>query len=264
MITAANRTFTVVIPARYAASRLPGKPLIEIGGRPLIEHVYRCAAASGAERVIVATDDERIRTACARFGAEAWLTDQAHTSGTERIAEVVARLGLDEQAIVVNLQGDEPLLPAELPAQVAATLAAAPHSAMATLAVKIERAAELYDPAVVKVVCDAQGRALYFSRAPIPWERAQMPQLDDAAVAAGTWWRHLGLYAYRAGFLRRFAELAPAPLERCESLEQLRALWHGFAIEVAYSSQRPGPGVDTPEDVAAVAALLQAELPPAR
>lgn len=254
-----DSSFVVVIPARYAASRLPGKPLIEIAGTPVIEHVYRRGAACGAQRVVVATDDERIERVCQGFGAEVVTTRADHASGTERIAEVVDRLGISDATIVVNLQGDEPLMPPELPALAASGLAQDDCADIATLAVPIETVAELKDPAVVKVVCDRQGRALYFSRATIPWDRNSMAHITDAGVSTGAWLRHLGLYAYRAGFLRRYPGLEPAPAERLEQLEQLRALWHGYSIQVAVTEQRPGPGVDTAEDIAAVAEQLQCQ-----
>lgn len=259
-MTAAATPFTVVIPARYGASRLPGKPLAEIRGEPVVRHVHRRATESGAQRVVVATDDPRIEAACQAFGAEVLATAAGHPTGTDRIAEVVERLALPPDAIVVNLQGDEPLMPPGLLALAARSLADDPAAAVATLAVPIDAAAELFDPAAVKVVCDARGHALYFSRAPIPWDRDRFEAIEDAAVAAGGWLRHLGLYAYRAEFLRRYPRLAPAPAEQHEALEQLRALWHGFTIRVAVADQRPGPGVDTPEDLACVAARL----PPTR
>lgn len=249
--------FIVVIPARYGSSRLPGKPLIEVAGAPVIEHVYRRGAASGAQRVVVATDDERIAQACQRFGAEVVITRAEHVSGTERIAEVVERLGVADATIVVNLQGDEPLMPSELPALAAAGLAQDRQADIATLAVPIESAAELMDPAVVKVVCNRKGRAQYFSRAVIPWDRERLPQIADEQIEAGGWLRHLGLYAYRGGFLRSYLSLEPAPAEQLEQLEQLRALWHGYTIQVAVSAQRPGPGVDTSEDIQVVTELLE-------
>ncbi len=250
--------FTVVIPARYGASRLPGKPLIEIAGRPLIEHVHRRALGMGATRVVVATDDERIEVACRRFGAEVVLTRIDHPTGTDRISEVVEYLGLDDEAVVVNVQGDEPLMPTGLPSRIVAALASDPESAIATAAVPIEEGDEIFDPAAVKVVRDAAGRALYFSRAPIPWQRDRFPQ-PPAAERSGQsgWLRHLGLYAYRAAFLRRFPRLSVAPPEEVEQLEQLRALWHGYRIQVAVVDDRPGPGVDTEEDVRRVEEVLQ-------
>ena len=253
--------FIVVIPARFGASRLPGKPLANLLGEPVIRHVHRRAVESGAERVVVATDDRRIESACLDFGAEVLLTAPDHPTGTDRIAEVVDRLALVDDAIVVNLQGDEPLMPPGLVTLVAERLGADPGAAIATLATPISEAGELFEPSVVKVVRDRRGHALYFSRAPIPWDRERFGAIDDTTVAAGGWLRHLGLYAYRVAFLRRFPGLEPAPPEQLESLEQLRALWHGFAIQVAVTEQRPGPGVDTPADLEAVARRLQSPQP---
>ncbi|ROR32649.1 3-deoxy-manno-octulosonate cytidylyltransferase [Inmirania thermothiophila] len=249
--------FVVVIPARHGASRLPGKPLRPLAGRPLIAHVCERALASGAAQVLVATDDERI-AACARAaGAEAVMTSPAHRSGTERIAEVAERLGWDEGRIVVNLQGDEPLVPPQLAAEAAALLARS-GAAVATLAAPLETPAALFDPNVVKVVCDAAGRALYFSRAPVPWAReAFAGGAPPALPPAGAWLRHIGIYAYRAGFLRRYAGLPPSPLEAVEALEQLRVLWHGEAIAVGITAHRPGPGIDTEADLAAAEAMLR-------
>jgi len=252
--------FRVAIPARYASTRFPGKPLAPIAGRTMLEHVWRRACEAGAEEVVVATDDERIAAVADGFGAAVCMTRADHPSGTDRLAEVAQARGWSDDAIVVNLQGDEPLMPPGLLALAARSLADDPAAAVATLAVPIDAAAELFDPAAVKVVCDARGHALYFSRAPIPWDRDRFEAIEDAAVAAGGWLRHLGLYAYRAEFLRRYPRLAPAPAEQHEALEQLRALWHGFTIRVAVADQRPGPGVDTPEDLACVAARL----PPTR
>ena len=249
--------FTVVIPARYSASRLPGKPLAEVAGSPLIQHVHRRAEESGAQRVVVATDDPRIEQACQRFGAEVMLTAADHETGTDRIAEVVDRLALGDSEVVVNLQGDEPLMPPHLLVLAARQLTSDPQADIATLAVPIDAAEELFASAAVKVVCDARSRALYFSRAPIPWDRERFPDQATEALAADGWLRHLGLYAYRVAFLRRFPQLPPAPLEITESLEQLRALWHGFTIQVAVAEERPGPGVDTPEDLTRIARQLR-------
>jgi len=248
--------FRIVIPARYASTRLPGKPLRLIGTRPLIEHVYRRAAGAGAHEVIVATDDERIAAACRGFGAAVELTDPAHPSGTDRLAEVAHSRGWSDDAIVVNVQGDEPLLPPANVAQVAALLAAEPGAALATLATPLRSLHEHLDPDVVKVVCDRRGYALYFSRAPIPWCRdgaraglASQTRHDGAL-------RHIGLYAYRVATLKRIGALPPAALEACERLEQLRALANGLAIAVAVAAEAPGPGVDTEADLEAVTRLL--------
>ncbi len=250
--------FKVVIPARYGASRLPGKPLRDLAGRPLIAHVHDRARESGAE-VVVATDDVRIRDACASFGATVCMTASDHASGTARIAEVVAQRGWDDAAIVVNLQGDEPLVPPALLRDVAGDLAAHPDADIATLATPLETGADLADPNVVKVVTDAAGYALYFSRAPVPWDRDRFAAGGPAAAGPGpAHRRHVGLYAYRAGFLRRYVTLAPSPLETLESLEQLRVLWHGGRIHVSTAAEVPGHGVDTEADLARVAAQLAA------
>lgn len=249
--------FKVVIPARYGSSRLPGKPLRILAGAPMVEHVYRRARESGADRIVIATDDERIETVARGFGAEVVMTSTAHPSGTDRLAEVVDKLGWEDAAIIVNLQGDEPLMPPALLQQVAANLAAHPDAAIATLATPINEAAELFDPNVVKVVCDAQGYAMYFSRAPIPWARDRFAASRDELPSDIAFRRHLGMYAYRARFLRSYRGLSPAPLESTEMLEQLRALWHGSKIHVADAVAQPGPGVDVEADAERVAALLQ-------
>ncbi len=250
-------SFRVIIPARYGSTRLPGKPLRLIAGRPLIEHVYTRARASGASEVIVATDDVRIASACEQFGADVVLTDTAHASGTDRIAEVVRRRGLPEHDVIVNVQGDEPLLPPANVAQVARLLEQNPLAAVATLATAIEGLDELDDPNVVKVVRAGDGSALYFSRAAIPWQRdaATRGAADRGRLALAL--RHIGLYAYRAGALRSLAALLPTELEQAERLEQLRALEHGLAIVVGIADELPGPGVDTEEDVLRVEALLR-------
>jgi 3-deoxy-manno-octulosonate cytidylyltransferase (CMP-KDO synthetase) len=246
--------FRAVIPARHASTRLPGKPLLPLAGEPMVLHVYRAALRSGAAEVIVATDDGRIRDACESAGAAVEMTGGHHESGTDRIAEVADRRGWPGSDIVVNLQGDEPLLPPGLVRQVAALLAATPAAAIATLAAPLSGDAEYFDPNVVKLVARPDGMALYFSRAPIPWDR-------DAAAAPGGRHRgarrHLGLYAYRVAALRTLAAAPPAELERLERLEQLRALAMGLAIVVADSVEPPGPGVDTPEDLARVEAILR-------
>jgi len=249
--------FRIVIPARYASVRLPGKPLRLIAGKPMIEHVHARAALAGAREVIVATDDERVAAACRDFGAEVALTDPAHPSGTDRLAEVAAARGWPPDAIVVNVQGDEPLLPPANVAQVAALLAGEPAAAVATLATPITALAELLDPNLVKVVMDRTGRALYFSRAPIPWQRDAASAADPATARIAGAWRHIGLYAYRVSALRRLASLAPTPLELAERLEQLRALEHGLPIAVATALAPPGPGVDTQADLAAVERLVR-------
>ena len=249
--------FKVVIPARYGSSRLPGKPLRLLAGRPMVEHVYRRACESGAEEVVIATDDARIETAARNFGATVVMTSSEHPSGTDRLAEVVERRGWPDAAIIVNLQGDEPLMPPALVAQVADNLAAREDAAIATLCTRIVEAAEFFDPNVVKVVCDAAGYALYFSRAPIPWARDAFAADRERLPAGVPHWRHLGLYAYRAQFLRAYRNLEPAAIEGSEMLEQLRALFHGARIHVAEALVLPGPGVDVEADAERVALLLQ-------
>lgn len=243
--------FKVVIPARYGSTRLPGKPLLDIGGKPMIRHVIERAQASAADEILVATDDPRIVDACAGSGANAMLTDNSHRSGTDRVAEVVARCGWGDDTIVVNLQGDEPCMPAALIDQVAADLGALPAVGMSTLAYPIHDSAILFDPHAVKVVTDAAGFALYFSRAPIPWHRDEfLGQHHPALPSTVGFLRHIGLYAYRAAFIRRYVAWEPAPLELAESLEQLRVLWHGERIHVSVAAEAPGPGVDTADDLA--------------
>lgn len=244
-------SFTVLVPARLASTRLPNKPLADIAGLPMVVRVAQRARRSGALRVVVAGDDASIIEACQAHGIEALLTRQDHASGTDRLAEACEQLGLDGDAIVVNVQGDEPLIAPAMIDACAATLAAQPDCVMATVAHALSDAAEFANPNVVKLVTDKAGRALYFSRAPIAWWR-------DGAGAPNQALRHVGLYAYRAGFLRRFPTLAVSPLEQIESLEQLRVLWHGERIAVHVSSERPGPGVDTPADLERVRRLLQA------
>ena len=250
--------FRAVIPARFGSTRLPGKPLIDLGGRPMIQHVHERVLASGAAEVVIATDDERIRAAALGFGAEVQMTSAAHASGTDRLAEVALRRGWKEQDVVVNVQGDEPLLPPGLVRQCAALLVADAGADIATLATPIESLEEFLDPAVVKLVRRADGRALYFSRAPIPWHRdGAVGGLATQGEFRGAL-RHLGLYAYRVGALQRLAVTIPSPLEQAEKLEQLRALQLGMGIIVGEALERPGPGVDTEHDLARVRALLAA------
>jgi 3-deoxy-manno-octulosonate cytidylyltransferase (CMP-KDO synthetase) len=246
----------IIIPARYASSRLPGKPLCDIAGKTLIERVHDCARASGAERVIVATDDDRVRTAVEGFGGTVCMTSGEHASGTDRIAEVIGKLGIEPDEVVVNLQGDEPLMPPDLIRQVAETALANPDAAMATACHPIHDHASLTNPDIVKVVRDARGYALYFSRAPIPWPREHMAGREQSTIRA---WRHIGIYAYRAGFVTRYAAWPPCPLEQTELLEQLRALWHGERIVVCEAASLPGPGVDTPDDLERVRKLFDSQ-----
>lgn len=239
----------IIIPARYASSRLPGKPLLDVAGKSLIERVHDRARASGAERVTVATDDDRIRAAVEAFGGTVCMTSPAHTSGTDRIAEAITQMQLAPEEMVVNLQGDEPLMPPALIRQVAASLLAHPDAAMATACHPLRDPEGFSNPDVVKVVRDARGYALYFSRAPIPWPRERMAGRGVEPIAAD---RHIGLYAYRAGFVARYAAWPPCPLERTELLEQLRALWRGERIVVCQAESMPGAGVDTPADLARI------------
>jgi len=233
----------VIIPARYASTRLPGKPLADVGGKTLLERVYERARASGAQRIIVATDDERIRRAAEAFGADVCMTSAEHRSGTERLGEVIERLGIEPDEIVVNLQGDEPLMPPALIRQVADALVAHREAAVATACHPIQDRETFENPNVVKVVMDASGYALYFSRAPIPWPRAHASGGPVQAL------RHIGIYAYRAGFVARYCAWPSCPLEEVEQLEQLRVLWHGGRIAVCIADEAPGAGVDTPEDL---------------
>ncbi|WP_045727732.1 3-deoxy-manno-octulosonate cytidylyltransferase [Xanthomonas sp. GPE 39] len=250
-------SFVVAIPARYAASRLPGKPLRLLGGEPLIRHVARCALAAGAQQVWVAADDARIAAAVADLqGVHVAATSAEHVSGTDRLAECADIAGWDDATLVVNLQGDEPFAPAAGIVAVAQALAES-DAEMATLGTPVDAADHLFDPNVVKLVRNAQGNALYFSRAPIPWHREAFAAARTQFSLPGPWLRHIGIYAYRAAFLRRFAAMPPGQLEQIESLEQLRVLEAGFRIAVALSPAPFPPGVDTPEDLARAEAYLQ-------
>ncbi|HAW92116.1 TPA: 3-deoxy-manno-octulosonate cytidylyltransferase [Candidatus Azambacteria bacterium] len=237
--------FVVVIPARFASSRLPGKPLADIAGKPMIEWVYQQALQSGASRVVAATDDRRVADVVDAFGGEVCMTRADHHSGTERLAEVVSKLQLAADTIVVNVQGDEPFIPPLIIRQVAENLAGQQKARMATLAVPLSHSAEIRNPNIVKVVTDKQGYALYFSRSPIPYDR-------DGIVAddlARHYRRHIGIYAYRASFIQRYVDWPASALEQIESLEQLRVLWHGEAIHVDTALETPAVGVDTPSDL---------------
>lgn len=240
--------FIAVIPARYGSTRLPGKPLKEIAGKPMIEWVYRQTVQSGASEVIVATDDERIVAACRKFGAPVELTSTEHASGTDRIAELARRLAWADEQIVVNVQGDEPLISPLCIAQAARLLGWHPQAAIATLTAPLGSEAEFKDPNFVKVVSDRDGWALYFSRAPIPWPR------DGGQPAAR---RHIGLYAYRVASLKAISAAPPCALEETEGLEQLRALWLGLKIIVANAAEPPSPHVDTEEDLAKIRRYLE-------
>jgi len=245
--------FRVVIPARYASTRFPGKALAPLAGKPMLQWVYENAARSGAREVVVATDDVRIAAAARAFGAPVAMTSASHESGTDRIAEAAVNAGWGPEEIVVNLQGDEPLLPPALLRQVAGLLEQDPGAAMATLATPVRSLAEYLDPNAVKVVAGEDGRALYFSRAPIPWHRDGAPGGGPDPAGAR---RHIGLYAYRVGALQRLAALPVAALEAAEKLEQLRALANGLAIRVADAIERPGQDINTPEDLARAALEL--------
>jgi 3-deoxy-manno-octulosonate cytidylyltransferase (CMP-KDO synthetase) len=249
--------FTVLIPARLASTRLPDKPLADIAGLPMVVRVAQRAGQSAASQVVVAADDVRIQQACEAHGVRCVLTRADHPTGSDRLAEACTLLGLDGQDAIVNVQGDEPLIDPALINACAEQLDRRPDCVVSTAAHPIEDPAHFTNPNVVKVVTDAQGRALYFSRAPIPWWRdAPTPGAPAQGDAAPL--RHIGIYGYRAGFLRRFPQLPPSPLEQAESLEQLRVLWHGERIAVHVTQQAPGAGVDTPEDLARVRALFGA------
>ncbi|MGH8125362.1 MAG: 3-deoxy-manno-octulosonate cytidylyltransferase [Rhodanobacteraceae bacterium] len=241
--------FIVAIPARYGSTRLPGKPLRLLGGKPMIVHVARRARDAGASRVVVATDDARVAEALADEDVQVCMTRAEHASGSDRLAECAAKLGWPDDALVVNLQGDEPFAPASGIRAVAEALCEDP-APMATLAAPVESSAQWFDPNCVKVVCDARGHALYFSRAPVPWVRDALAHDRTCMPEGVTVLRHIGIYGYRAGFLGMFARLARTPLERAESLEQLRALEHGHAIAVRVTPESFPPGVDTDEDLA--------------
>lgn len=249
--------FVVVIPARFASTRLPGKPLVDIGGKPLIQHVYERGVASQADEVIIATDDARIYDVAISFGASVCMTSADHPSGTDRIAEVVQQRGYAEDQIVVNLQGDEPLIPLSLLHQVSNNLHQHPQASMATLCESINEASELFNPNAVKVVMDRNGYAMYFSRAPIAWERAGGSDwAKQAQVMNAAHYRHIGLYAYRVGFLNEYTTWSACELEQVEALEQLRAMWYGHKIHVDVAVESSPIGVDTEEDLQHVRALF--------
>ncbi len=239
-------SFVAIIPARYSSTRLPGKPLKDINGKPMVVHVLERARESGAERIIVATDHEDVARAVESAGGEVCMTRADHQSGTERLAEVIEKCGFSDDTVIVNVQGDEPMIPPVIIRQVAENLANS-QAGMATLAVPIDSAEEAFNPNAVKVVMDAQGYALYFSRATIPWDRDRFAQSREKI--GDTFLRHIGIYGYRAGFIRRYISWEPSQLEQIEMLEQLRVLWNGEKIHVAVAKEIPGTGVDTPEDL---------------
>lgn len=252
-------SFTVIIPARFASTRLPGKPLADIAGKPMIQHVFEKARQSGASRVIIATDNEKVAKAAQAFGAEVCMTSEHHNSGTERLAEVVEKLTIPDDEIIVNIQGDEPLIPPVIVRQVAENLAKFKVN-MASLAVKIHDAEELFNPNVVKVVTDKDGYVLYFSRSPMPYDRDQFVGLQEITKAplADSYLRHIGIYAYRAGFIKQYVQWAATALENLEKLEQLRVLWNGERIHVELAKEVPAVGVDTAEDLEKVRSILAA------
>lgn len=247
-------SFIAIIPARYASTRLPGKPLIDIHGKPMIVHVMERARESGAERVIVATDNDDVARAVEAAGGEVCMTRPDHQSGTERLAEVIEKYQFADDALIVNVQGDEPMIPPVIIRQVADNLAKS-SAGMATLAVPVTSAEEAFNPNAVKVVRDAQGYALYFSRATIPWDRERFARSQE--TVGDNFLRHIGIYGYRAGFIRRYVSWETSPLEQIELLEQLRVLWYGEKIHVDVAQAVPGAGVDTPEDLERVRAAMQ-------
>lgn len=249
-------SFRILIPARYDSCRLPGKVLLPIAGKPMLEHVYRRACESGADGVAIATDDERVAEAASAFGADVVMTAREHASGTDRLAEAARKLGYANEDVVVNLQGDEPMMPPELLRQVADDLREHARAHVATLCAPIDGGEEIFDPNAVKVVFDAAGYAMYFSRAPIAWERESFGGQPPRASGEYRHYRHIGLYAYRAGFLQNYSQMTPCDLERMEALEQLRVLWHGGHIHVCVARTPPPPGVDTRADLERVRALL--------
>ena len=250
-------SFTVIIPARYASSRLPRKPLADIVGKPMIQHVWKKAQQASANRVIIATDHEEIEKVAKAFGAEVCMTSTEHNSGTERLSEVIEKMAIADNEIIVNVQGDEPLIPPAIIQQVAQNLAENQVN-MATLAVKLETKEELFNPNCVKVVTDQKGMALYFSRAAIPFARDHFADCDDAFVASQPYLRHIGIYAYRAKFVNQYIRWQPTVLEKLESLEQLRALWYGEKIHVELAKEAPQVGVYTLEDLERVREILTA------
>jgi 3-deoxy-manno-octulosonate cytidylyltransferase (CMP-KDO synthetase) len=248
--------FRIVIPARYASTRLPGKPLADIAGKPMIVRVVEAVTGCGADGIWVATDDQRVMDAVTAAGHQAVMTRADHPTGTDRIAEVAEQLGWGDDEIVVNVQGDEPLIDPALVTGVAQALGEDAGAAIATAAHTLTCAEEFFNPNVVKVVCDHAGRAHYFSRAPIPYARDAFAASRDSLPEGFPALRHIGLYAYRVSFLRRYGSLPPAPTEQWESLEQLRAMWHGYTIRVLTCAEAPAPGVDTPEDLERVRRLF--------
>ena len=254
--TRAAPPFVVIIPARFASTRFPGKALVDLGGKPMVVRVAEQAARSGAQAVYIATDDTRVEAAALAHGIETIITRSDHASGTDRLAEAAQTLAFSDDTLVVNVQGDEPLIAPGLIGQVAATLARAPEASVSTACHPIREAADIFSTNVNKVVLDARNFALYFSRAPIPYARDAWGDAGRHDAPPGLpCYRHIGIYAYRAGFLKVYASLSPSPLERFEALEQLRVLWHGYRIAVLISEHAAPPGVDTPEDLEKVRKL---------
>ncbi|MER2491079.1 3-deoxy-manno-octulosonate cytidylyltransferase [Catenovulum sediminis] len=242
-------SYTIVIPARYASTRFPGKPLVDMAGKTMLQRVYKQCKKTQAGKIVIATDDERIAEAAVSFGAEVVMTDKNHDSGTARIGEVIQKLSIKENEIVVNVQGDEPFIPPTVIDQVANNMSLYTEADMATLAVPIFEADELFNPNSVKVVTDKNGYALYFSRATIPYDRSRFVTPKDDMQIGQYYLRHIGIYAYRAEFVRQYLNWEPSPLEEAESLEQLRVLWHGEKIHVGIATETPPAGIDTPEDM---------------
>lgn len=245
--------FKIVIPARFASSRFPGKPLEDLCGKPLVQHVYECAVSTGADTVIIATDDQRIAEVAESFSAPVCMTSDKHNSGTDRIVEVAEKMRWKDDDVVVNLQGDEPLTPASVIKQVAGNLYKNTQAVCATLSAALASREEISNPNVVKVVSDKNGYAMYFSRADIPYDRDQTVPVDDLSE----YQRHIGIYAYRVGFLKRYHQMPLCTLEKHEALEQLRILWNGEKIHVEEAVELPGHGVDTPEDLEQVRQLIE-------
>lgn len=246
--TSSHNQFTVIVPARYQSSRFPGKPLVKIHGKAMVQHVCERAAEAKASRIIVATDDLRIAEVVKGFGGEVCMTRANHQSGTERLAEVAERLSFNDNEVIVNVQGDEPFIPATNIRQVATNLATRDDCMMSTLATRIDESIDVDNPNAVKVVTDHLGKALYFSRAPIPFDRDGR-NVNDLSTSLDVMWRHIGIYAYRAGYIRQYVAYEASPLEKIEQLEQLRALWYGDSIHVALANEAPPVGIDTPEDL---------------
>ena len=250
-------SFTVIIPARFASTRLPGKPLLDIAGKPMIQHVYEQALKSNADQVVIATDDQRIQELCLTIGATVVMTSAEHPSGTDRLEEVVTQLGLSDDHIVVNVQGDEPLIPPEIINQVAQNLAGNVDAGIATLCERIHDPKHIFNPNVVKVVFDDHGLASYFSRAPIPWARDSFANMSADTMPAGAeYFRHIGMYAYRVEFLKNYVTWLPSMTEKTESLEQLRALSNGVKIHIEEALISPPAGVDTEEDLQRIRTIL--------